>query len=56
MTTWYDAIGPKLSLWSFDSLLLGFAAAVVGRAFAVISFFDFMSWLCHESIPRWIFV
>ena len=38
-------------LRSLDSLFLGFATAVVGRSFAVIGFFDFMSWLGHRIVP-----
>jgi len=47
-----NAVAIKLSLWSFDSLLLGFSAAVVGWTLAVVGFLDFMSWLCHESDSR----
>ena len=43
-------------LRSLDSLFLGFATAVVGWSFAMIGFFDFMSWLCHGSFPGWIVV
>ena len=38
-----------IKLWSFDLLVLGFAAAVVGRSFAVICFFNFVTWLGHGS-------
>ena len=37
------------SLWSLDSLFLCFATAVVRWSFAMIGFFDFMSWLGHCS-------
>jgi hypothetical protein len=41
----------KVRLWSFDFTLFSFAATVVSRSFAVIGFFNFMCWLCHDY-PR----
>ena len=35
-------------LRSFDLLVLDFATAVVGRSFAVVCFFDFVTWLGHD--------
>jgi len=42
-----QTIKQKLNLWSLDLLVLGFASSVVGRSFAVIRFFYFVTWLGH---------
>lgn len=39
-------------LWSFDLFVLCFASAVVGGAFAVVGFFDFVAWLGHDRTPE----
>ena len=38
---------PENRLRSLDLFILGFATAVVGRSFAVICFFNFVTWLGH---------
>ncbi len=48
----YVNAGQTPGLRSLDSLLFGFATAVVGWSFAVIGFFDFMSWFCHWIVSR----
>ncbi len=37
-------------LRSLDLFVLGFSATVVGWSFSVICFFDFVTWLGHDSI------
>ena len=38
----------RLDLWSFDLFVFCLASTVVSRTFAVIGFFYFVTWLCHD--------